>query len=138
MSRFGPFWYDADGQPVTQEEAERLLGSERRVAVTQVGSQEVSTVHLVLDHGHGMGGPPLIFETMVFPECEVCVRTPNRHAALAAHDQVVAELRAQLPAARRVAQSALRPCPEEGCRFQGSRVEVEGHLAQEHRPPGQP
>lgn len=87
-------WYDADGNPITREQAEALLldRDARRVAVTAVGEREVSTVHLVLDHGYG-DGPPLIFETMVFPECEVCVRTPTRHAALAMHDQVVAQLR---------------------------------------------
>ena len=38
----------------------------RRVADTQVGNLWVSTVFMGLDHSFGTG-PPLIFETMVFP-----------------------------------------------------------------------
>lgn len=36
------------------------------VAKTQVGPMEVSTVFLGLDHSYGGGGPPLLFETMIF------------------------------------------------------------------------
>lgn len=38
---------------------------ERIVAKTTVGAQEVSTVFLGLDHSWG-GGPPMLFETMIF------------------------------------------------------------------------
>lgn len=38
----------------------------RIVAKTQVGDSEISTVFLGLDHQFIVGGPPLIFETMVF------------------------------------------------------------------------
>lgn len=38
---------------------------ERRVARTEQDEVEVSTVFLGLDHSFG-GGPPLLFETMVF------------------------------------------------------------------------
>lgn len=54
----------------------------------------VSTVWLGIDHHFG-GGPPWIFETMVFVnedwegEAPAC-RTPTEEAALAAHDQAVA------------------------------------------------
>lgn len=96
----GPRWYDIDGQPITIEEAERLLGDieARRIAVTDLGDgRELSTVHLVLDHNYFGDGPPMIFETMLFPECDPCIRTPTKHAALAAHDQVLAELREETP-----------------------------------------
>lgn len=44
----------------------RLQGIEqRRVAETEVGDVRISTVFLGVDHGWG-GGPPLLFETMVF------------------------------------------------------------------------
>lgn len=37
----------------------------RRIAYTKVGSKAVSTVFLGIDHGFD-GGPPVLFETMVF------------------------------------------------------------------------
>lgn len=43
--------------------------NERRVRLTRVGPYEISTVFLGLDHNHMRhfgGGPPLLFETMVF------------------------------------------------------------------------
>ncbi len=38
----------------------------RRVALTQDGEISVSTVFLGVDHNYCAGGPPLLFETMVF------------------------------------------------------------------------
>lgn len=51
-------------------------GADRHVAKTQDGGILVSTVFLGMDHSFG-GGPPLLFETMVFgspldQECERC------------------------------------------------------------------
>lgn len=46
--------------------AQRFEIAERRVAHYQGAGIEVSTVFLGLDHRHGGGGPPLVFETMVF------------------------------------------------------------------------
>lgn len=40
-------------------------GESRNVANTMIGGIRVSTVFLGLDHSFG-GGPPLLFETMVF------------------------------------------------------------------------
>ena len=59
--------YGLEGQPIGPEEGVRLLGSvdERKVANDEVGNYRVSTVCLVIDHNWG-GGPPLIFETMIF------------------------------------------------------------------------
>ena len=39
----------------------------RRVAEETVGDYWVSTVFLPMDHGYGQDGPPVVFETMVFP-----------------------------------------------------------------------
>lgn len=36
------------------------------VAWTSVGDVVISTVFLGMDHSFGMGGPPILFETMVF------------------------------------------------------------------------
>lgn len=66
-----PRHYDWDGHPITIGEWIDLNGKERRVgkAVIRRGAEtfRVSTVYLGLDHGFGRGGPPIIFETMIFP-----------------------------------------------------------------------
>ena len=100
MSMYAKY-YDIDGHPIGVARAEELLGDidARRVALTEVGERTVSTVHLVLDHSFTDDGPPVLFETMAFPECAICVRTPTKEAALAMHDQVVAELKAEARAA---------------------------------------
>ena len=38
----------------------------RQLADTKIGDVRVSTVFLATDHNHLRGGPPLLFETMVF------------------------------------------------------------------------
>lgn len=62
----------------------------RTVALTQLPrGQVVSTIYLGLDLGMGsfMGGPPLIYETMVMtgPYEGTINRYPNRAMALAGH-----------------------------------------------------
>ena len=42
-------------------------GRNRHVAKDIAHGCTVSTIFLGLDHSYGMGGPPLLFETMVFP-----------------------------------------------------------------------
>jgi hypothetical protein len=91
------FWFDIDGNPITAEEADRLLRDidARRVALDQIDGWEISTVHLVVGI-HEMCGPPLTFETMIFdPDGNPCweERYPTKHAALAGHDQVMAAIR---------------------------------------------
>lgn len=61
-------WYDKQGKQITAAEEVELRLSDpdyKRVAKTQVGKVEVSTVWLGLDHSWN-GGPPLVFETCVF------------------------------------------------------------------------
>lgn len=63
-------YYDRAGKPLSLEEWAALFESGgreemKRVDATNVGGYWVSTVWLGLDHSFG-GGPPLIFETMVF------------------------------------------------------------------------
>lgn len=57
------------------EDASQDHGKGRRVAETTIYTGKskrdliwVSTVFLGTDMSHGMGGPPLLFETMVFPK----------------------------------------------------------------------
>lgn len=66
--------YDRKGRPISMREWGRRLEDDSWKAVKRskqvrqdfVGRYRVSTVWLGLDHSHGLGGPPLIFETMVF------------------------------------------------------------------------
>jgi len=61
--------YDRNGRPIDMATFNQLLMdyAYRCVALTTVGPYVVSTVWLGLDHGWGrQGGPPVIFETMVF------------------------------------------------------------------------
>jgi len=62
-------WYDRQGKPIDSiKEWEKLFHNfkYRMIAKTDVAGKQVSTVWLGLDHQWGTG-PPLIFETMVFP-----------------------------------------------------------------------
>ena len=88
-------YYGLDGEPIGRWEWCALLADAdaKRIAWTDLpGGVEVSTVWLGLDHSFGLGGPPLIFETMIFggPHDQEQWRYPNRDAALAGHDQAVA------------------------------------------------
>lgn len=59
-------YFDRQGQPMSLAEWRAdMETADRTVAKTEVGSFLVSTVWLGLNHGFG-GGPPIIFETMVF------------------------------------------------------------------------
>jgi len=69
-------WYvrDADGAvrgPMSVEAyCEELRAGSReernRIGDDTVGDARVSTVFLNLDHSHHLGGPPILFETMIF------------------------------------------------------------------------
>lgn len=70
----------------------------RRVASTPVGEDDkwwVSTIFLGLDHNLGMEGPPVVFETMVFPKGSwseaACVRACTWDEALENHAMLVEE-----------------------------------------------
>lgn len=94
--------YGRDGRPMSHDQWARAFEDHdgRVVAKELFDGGVVSTVWLGIDHGFG-GGPPLIFETMVFlrgRSSEVyCDRYPTEAAALAGHDQAVAWVRAGMP-----------------------------------------
>lgn len=76
----------------------RLMGDAkaRTVAKTDLGAGVgVSTVFLGLDHGFGLTPVPILYETMIFggPLDQSQWRYPNEIAALAGHDQAVAQVR---------------------------------------------
>lgn len=108
-------YYDRQGRLVDLWEWADLGADEayKRVAdTTLVDGTWISTIWLGLDHSWGKG-PPLIFETMVFP-CkgpsvgvaqlmadpslgddwreQECWRWPTEAAAITGHDQVVAKI----------------------------------------------
>lgn len=98
-------YYDRQGNPITTDQWLQIVGADmapphpyRRVARTNdVGGFDVSTVWLGIDHRFGGDGPPLIFETMVFPAGSLSevdmVRYSTEAEAIAGHDQIVAAAR---------------------------------------------
>ena len=92
-------FFDFDGEPIEALEWSVLFADfeGRRVAVTEIGDVRVSTVWLGLNYCFLLGGTPLIYESMVFGGefDEHCQRYPNRDAALAGHDQLVAMVRSE-------------------------------------------
>ncbi|HEY1437345.1 MAG TPA: hypothetical protein VGG82_07570 [Casimicrobiaceae bacterium] len=97
--------YDFDGNPISLDAWSRLFAdyAERMVALDRLGDVEVSTVWIGLDHRFGEPGAPLIYETMIFggEHDGDQWRWPNRHAALAGHDQAVAIVRDEVSAGQR-------------------------------------
>lgn len=94
-------WYSPDGKRISLDEAERLLGDMNALRVAQdvvidARSQEcrVSTVFLVLDHGHG-GDFPVLWETMVFGGDNDMYqeRYISRDAAVQRHQEIVQQLK---------------------------------------------
>lgn len=82
-------------EPVLEPDLEKWGGwfeqqDNRRVASTEIGGQSVSTIFLGIDHQWGEG-PPLLFETMVFPDGDECERCSTweeaelQHAAMVEH-----------------------------------------------------
>jgi hypothetical protein len=72
-------------------------GEERRqLADDHVGGHRVSTIFLLLDHRHLGGGPPLLFETMVFDEHGRMTGEQHRYStyddALAGHQTTLRRL----------------------------------------------
>lgn len=66
-------WYklDENNQPIpaTAEEANELLGDAKKRTVAKDFPREgveVSTIFLTMDHAYSSGGPPILFETMIF------------------------------------------------------------------------
>lgn len=45
-----------------------LETANRHIGDTMVGHTRISTIFIGLDHNHSPKGPPLLFETMIFPD----------------------------------------------------------------------
>lgn len=91
-------YYDWDGRAVDRAEFAKLFNKDRKVARDVVGDLTVSTVFLGLDHRFDGNGPPLIYETMVFPKGSYgelyCDRYGTKDEALAGHEKAVAMAKA--------------------------------------------
>ncbi len=95
-----PMYYRLDGHEVVPASRDEFVAQfqdfrHRSVASDYVGEVHVSTVFLALDHAF-TGGPPLVFETMVFgfdDEGEYQWRYHTWDEAVAGHQRVLAAVR---------------------------------------------
>lgn len=93
------YYIEKDGKPVQVHDplewARQFESADRRVARDEISGVEISTVFLGLDHAY-LGGPPMIYETMVFGgqlDHEED-RYSTREEALAGHAAMVERVRA--------------------------------------------
>jgi hypothetical protein len=90
-------YYDRQGRPMDQSAWQRRFSDYdyKVVARTAVSGWSVSTVWLGMDLNYAGQGPPVIFETMVFPpeglatEGEYCMRYATEAEARAGHEEAV-------------------------------------------------
>ena len=85
-------YYDEDGNPVGADKYYELW-SNRWQIYTEYGGIDVSTVFLGIDHSFMEGGPPLLFETMIFggERDGEQMRYATKSEAIAGHNQAVSE-----------------------------------------------
>jgi hypothetical protein len=137
-------YYDPDGRPISPAESVGLLSdlAVRRVALTFVPQPdgthaEVSTVYHPFDYGFIPGGPPVLWESMVFGADRGgrdMRRYSSRAAAEIGHAEMVAEWmpgRADLARYRRVVKA--RQMRAQRARRRARRA---GHGAGHKLPPG--
>lgn len=65
----------------------------RVVAQDYIGNYEVSTIFLGIDHNFWDNNKPLLFETMIFPECDYCERCATWDEALEQHKRAIESLK---------------------------------------------
>lgn len=89
-------YFDREGNPITFDEYAALLAAKdwdyRRVALSVVGDQWISTVWLGCNHRLS-DGTPIIFESMVWPECDEMRRYCTETEALEGHVEMYRELK---------------------------------------------
>ena len=96
---FDSYYYDRKGQPMSQEDWLSKfddLAYKRVAQDTLLDGRWVSTVWVGMNHQMG-AGPPLIFETMVFPSNdnmndEYCERYSTEEQAVVGHAEVLERL----------------------------------------------
>lgn len=97
--------HDREGKPITSMERFALLLADVEYKVVKqehVGPYWVSTIWVGIDYNFGMGGPPLIFETMVFGDTDDlsmdldCHRWTTEQHAREGHEEIVTLIRATM------------------------------------------
>lgn len=105
------YYYDRVGAPISYERYKHLKGDDeyRRIGRTELDRAVVATSWMGSNLRPGGGGPPLIFETLVYggPLDLLGDRYATECEAIAGHDQWVAKVRAAI--AREDADDAKRP-----------------------------
>lgn len=87
--------FDRNGNPIDTAQYTALHSDPeyKRIAYEEANGFTVSTVWLGLDHSFSEDDPPLIFETMVFPEFsydeEACERYVTEREAMEGHINMV-------------------------------------------------
>jgi hypothetical protein len=71
------------------ELGEQKFHEQNRVKETEVGRYRVSTVLLMIDHNWLGKGDPIIFETVIFPECDYMTRCETYEGALDMHEMAI-------------------------------------------------
>ncbi len=91
----GSLYYDWEGRPIGIEEWDALFHAKRDLGSDVVGRFMISTMWLGIDQSDGQGAPLIFESTVVDPDGVDVVQLgyASRHAALAGHDQLVAEYR---------------------------------------------
>lgn len=91
-------YFDRLGDPISMEKWCELMKDipYRVIAKTKIGTHEISTVWLGVNHNFISTGKPIIFETMVFPECEDMDRYHTEKEAIAGHERMVKKWRKRL------------------------------------------
>lgn len=87
-------YFDKDGKPIDLDTWCKLMGDleYRIIAKTKLkDGQEVSTVWLGLNHAF-LSGRKLIFETMVFPECDEMERYETLEEAKRGHEAMIEKI----------------------------------------------
>lgn len=87
-------YYDKEGKKISAVVWSELFENERYRVIqrTETKDKKISTVWLGLDHSYGINCKPVIFETMVFPACDICVRYETLEAAIKGHENIVNEI----------------------------------------------
>jgi hypothetical protein len=99
LNEYGTDYYDRHGKPLDREAFYASWGepAEKYVRKTMVGKVEISTVWLGIDHAYS-GGPPIIFETLVFggKHADDGERYATEAEAIEGHDRWVREVQGWL------------------------------------------
>lgn len=86
--------YDRQGRPISRHRYRQLKADDnyRTIALTKFPDGTYVVTSWMGQVGWA-DGRPLLFETLVYPECIDCVRYHTEAQAVAGHDQMAAKIR---------------------------------------------